>query len=94
MREATQRRQIPKTPVQDTPNLGRPIQIFKTFGRFPTRKYDGSRPSSREARGRRTRAPAYGGGDRVTPAATLRLRGGASQTQMPERPDDIYLFSR
>jgi len=32
-------------------------------------------PSSREARSRRTRAPASGGGDRVTPAAMLRLRG-------------------
>jgi len=56
-------------------NLGRPVPVFKTFGRFPTRKCDDSRPSSREARSRRTRAPAFGGGDRVTPAATLRLRG-------------------
>lgn len=39
------------------------------------RTHDGARPSSREAGGRRTRAPAFGGGDRVTPAATLRYEG-------------------
>lgn len=46
-----------------------------------------ARPSSREARGRRTRAPAYGGGDRVTPAATLRLRGARlPMTHIHHRP--------
>ena len=44
-------------------NVRSPSQWSSTAGRAP---------SSREARSRRTRAPAYGGGDRVTPAATLR----------------------